>query len=80
MNHSENQKTGRGRGRGGARVAGAPLTRRTFVAGATVLAAGALLGGPLGCSAPGQDGATAQAAGDAADLVFKNGHVQTLVR
>lgn len=80
MNHSENQETGRGRGRGGARVAGAPLTRRTFVAGATVLAAGALLGGPLGCSTPAQDGAAAQAAGDAADLVFKNGHVQTLVR
>ena len=44
------------------------------------------MGGPFGCSAPAEEGAAdtsieaeAQATGKAADLVFKNGHVQTLV-
>lgn len=76
MTHSTNQGLGRQ----------SALTRRSFVAGASVLAAGMLLGGPFGCSAPAEEGAAdtsieaeAQATGKAADLVFKNGHVQTLV-
>lgn len=76
MAHSTNQGLGRQ----------SALTRRSFVAGASVLAAGMLLGGPFGCSAPAEEGAAdtsieaeAQATGKAADLVFKNGHVQTLV-
>ena len=63
---------------------GPALTRRSFVAGASVLAAGALLAGPLGCSAPAANdatdaGASPAASDEAADLVFKNGRVQTLV-
>lgn len=76
MTHSTNQGLGRQ----------SALTRRSFVAGASVLAAGMLLGGPFGCSAPAEEGAAdtsieaeAAATGKAADLVFKNGHVQTLV-
>ena len=76
MTHSTNQGLGRQ----------SALTRRSFVAGASVLAAGMLLGGPFGCSAPAEEGAAdtsieaeAQATDKAADLVFKNGHVQTLV-
>lgn len=62
-------------------MAGSALTRRSFVAGASVLAAGALLTGSLGCSAPTQQSVTSagQPAEEAADLVFTNGHVQTLV-
>ena len=78
MTHSTNQGL-RGRGRGGARSRRA---EHRCVAAATVL-----LGGPFGCSAPAEEGAAdtsieaeAQATGKAADLVFKNGHVQTLVR
>ena len=76
MTHSTNQGLGRQ----------SALTRRSFVAGASVLAAGMLLGGPFGCSAPAEEGAAdtsieaeAQATGKAADPVFQNGHVQELV-
>ena len=47
MTHSTNQGLGRQ----------SALTRRSFVAGASVLAAGMLLGGPFGCSAPAEEGA-----------------------
>lgn len=60
------------------------VSRRTFVAGASLVAAGALLG-TTGCSTPAEEtlpesGTPAESASEArADLVFKNGHVQTLV-
>lgn len=62
------------------------LTRRSFVAGSAALAFGAMVGGLAGCASTEAttDGATDPApqpapAADPADLVFRNGHVQTMV-
>lgn len=58
------------------------LTRRSFLAGSTVLALGAIAGlGGCGESASEGEGASSsgKATEQAADLVFKNGHVQTMV-
>ncbi|OUO87549.1 amidohydrolase [Gordonibacter sp. An230] len=64
----------RGVGGGGTR-----LSRRSFVAGSAVMAFGALTG-LAGCAAGSAgEGPSAQSSGQPADMVFRNGHVQTMV-
>lgn len=65
------------------RHANALLTRRSFVAGSALVALGIMTGGLAGCAggetAPGPAPVESGASGEVADLVFKNGHVQTMV-
>lgn len=56
-----------------------PLTRRTFVAGATAVAVSAILTGTVGCASQTESDSGGKPSGDPADLVFTNGHIQTLV-
>ena len=59
-----------------------PLSRRRFVIGSSALAAAAFSGGRGGCAAGEQPGANAtpgSADQNIADIVLRNGHVQTMV-
>ena len=59
-----------------------PLSRRRFVIGSSALAAAAFSGGLWGCASgeqPGSNATPGSADQNIADIVLRNGHVQTMV-